>query len=155
MLTWLESTKFAVWLGESPSIWALPTVLTLHTIGMAVLVGASWVLDMRLLGVNRRVPLSAYRWVFPVVAIGLFVNVVTGAMLFMKRATVWGTAIPFLIKMSLVIASVATLLPLRSYVLRNDADNEVSGKHRLLAIASILAWTGAVTAGRLLAYLVP
>ena len=155
MLTWLESTKLAVWLTESPSVWAFATVLTLHTAGMAVLVGASWVLDMRLLGVNRRIPLSAYSWVFPVVAIGLLVNVVTGVMLFMKSATKWGTAIPFLVKMSFVIASVATLVPLRSLVLRNEADNEVSGNARLLAVASILAWTGAVTVGRLLAYLVP
>ena len=155
MLDWLESTKLAVWLGESQSIWAFPTVLTLHTIGMAVLVGASWVLDLRLLGINRRGPLSAYRWVFPVLAIGLLVSVVTGVMLFIKTATKWGTAIPFLIKMSLVIASVAMLAPLRSHVLRNGADNKVSGNLRLLAIASILAWTGAVTAGRLLAYLVP
>ena len=133
-------------------------VLTLHTTGMAVLVGASWVLDLRLLGFNRRIPLSAYRWVFPAVGIGLFVNVITGVMLFMKRATTWGTAIPFFVKMSLVIASVATLALLRSHVLRNDADNEAGGNPRnlrLLAIASILAWTGAVTAGRLLAYLVP
>jgi hypothetical protein len=155
VLTWLESTKFAVWLAESGSIWAFPLVLTLHTTGMAVLVGASWMLDLRLLGFNRRIPLSAYRWVFPAAGIGLLVNVVTGVMLFMKRATTWGTAIPFFVKMSLVIASVATLALLRSHVLRNDADNEVSVNLRLLAIASVLAWTGAVTAGRLLAYLVP
>jgi hypothetical protein len=158
VLTWLESTKFAVWLGESGSIWAFPTVLTLHTMGMAVLVGASWVLDLRLLGFNRRIPLSAYRWVFPTLGIGLFVNVVTGIMLFMKKATTWGTAIPFFVKMSLVIASVATVALLRSHVLRNDADNDAGGNLRnlrLLAVVSILAWTGAVTAGRLLAYLVP
>src|SRR2546425_4612881 len=101
-LVWLESLALSVWVHESPSIWAFPTVLTLHTIGMAVLVGASWVLDMRLLGVNRRVPLSAYRWVFPVVAIGLLVNVVTGVMLFIKNATKLGTAIPFLVKMVLI-----------------------------------------------------
>ena len=142
-------------MAESQSIWAFPTVLTLHTIGMAVLVGASWVLDLRLLGINRRVPLSAYRWVFPVVAIGLPVNVATGVMLFIKNATKWGTAIPFLVKMSFVIASVATLAPLRSHVLRDGAADKVSGNLRLLAVASILAWTGAVTAGRLLAYLVP
>ena len=126
---------------------------------MAALVGASWVLDLRiLLGVNRRVPLSAYRWVFPVVSIGLLLNVVTGALLFIKNATKWGTAMPFLVKMSLVIASVATLAPMRSHVLRNGGDEDVSGNLRnlrLLAVASILAWTGAVTAGRLLAYLVP
>jgi hypothetical protein len=145
-------------------LWALPTVLTLHTTGMAVLVGASWLLDLRLLGISRSVPLSAFRWVFPAVAVGLTVNLITGVLLFMKNATTWGTSIPFLIKMSLVIASVATLVPIRSYVFRSDArerregvpvDAEVSGSARLLAIASILAWTGAVTAGRLLAYLVP
>jgi hypothetical protein len=122
---------------------------------MAALVGASWVLDLRvLLGVYRRVPLSSYRWVFPAISIGLLLNVVTGVMLFMKNATKWGTALPFLVKMALVTVSVATLMPLRSHVRRN-ADNEINGNLRLLAIASILAWTGAVTAGRLLAYLVP
>jgi hypothetical protein len=123
---------------------------------MAVLVGASWMLDLRLLGVSRHVPVSAFRWVFPVVAVGLTVNLVTGVMLFMKNATTWGTSIPFFIKMGLVIGSVATLVPLRAHVLRSDAvPSEDGGNVRLLAIASILCWTGAVTAGRLLAYLVP
>ena len=156
MLSWLESTALAVWVGESPSIWALPTILTLHTAGMAVLVGASWMLDLRLLGVGRRVPVSAFRWVFPLAGIGLVVNLLTGVLLFIKNATTWGTSIPFLIKMSFVVASVATLVPLRSYVVRSDGGHPVvSGNPRLLAVASILAWTGAVTAGRLLAYLMP
>ncbi|MGH9146502.1 MAG: DUF6644 family protein [Vicinamibacterales bacterium] len=157
VLTWLESSALAAWVLESPSVWAQPTVLTLHTMGMAVLVGASWVLDLRLLGISRNVPLSAFRWVFRAVTVGLIVNVVTGFLLFAQRATTWGTSIPFLIKMCLVIASVATLVPIRSYVFRSDAElrGEVSGSVRLLALASILAWSGAVTAGRLLAYLVP
>jgi hypothetical protein len=156
VLVWLESLPLSVWVHESPSVWAQPTVLTLHTMGMAVLVGASWVLDLRLLGISRNVPLSAFRWVFRAVTVGLIVNVVTGVLLFAQRATSLGTAMPFFIKIGLVIASVATLVPLRSLVLRSDSDQcEVSGSARLLAIASILAWTGAITAGRLLAYLVP
>ena len=156
VLVWLESLPLSVWVHESPSVWAQPTVLTLHTMGMAVLVGASWVLDLRLLGVSRNVPLSAFRWVFRAVTVGLFVNLATGVLLFAQRATTLGTAIPFLIKMGLVIASVATLVPLRSLVFHSDAEQrEVGGSARLLAIASILAWAGAITAGRLLAYLVP
>src|SRR6185436_1802751 len=140
LLTWLENLPLAVWTHESPSVWAQPTILTLHTMGMAVLVGASWVLDLRLLGISRNVPLSAFRWVFHAVAVGLTVNLVTGALLFAQRATTWGTSIPFLIKMLLVIASVATLLPLRSQVLHSGAEqSEDSGRARLLAIASILA----------------
>jgi hypothetical protein len=156
VLTWLESTPLAVWVHESPSVWAQPTVLTLHTMGMGVLVGASWVLDLRLLGISRNIPLSAFRWVFRAVTVGLIVNIVTGVLLFAQRATSLGTAIPFLIKMGLVVASVATLVPLRSLVFHSDADQcEVSGSARLLAIGSIFAWSGAITAGRLLAYLVP
>jgi hypothetical protein len=156
VLVWLESNPLSVWVHESPSVWAQPTVLTLHTMGMAVLVGASWILDLRLLGISRKIPLSAFRWVFRAVAVGLIVNVLTGVLLFMQRATTWGTSIPFLIKMGLVVASAATLVPLRKYVFRSEAEQfEVSGSARLLAIASILAWSGAITAGRLLAYLVP
>lgn len=156
LLAWLESTSLAVWVHESPSVWAQATVLTLHTMGMAVLVGASWVLDLRLLGISRNVPVSAFRWVFRAVAIGLIVNLVTGVLLFAARATMWGTAIPFLIKMGLVVAASATLVPLRSHVLRSDADQrDVGSRARFLAIVSLLAWTGAITAGRLLAYLVP
>jgi len=156
VLAWLESLPLSVWVHESPSVWAQPTVLTLHTMGMAVLVGASWVLDLRLLGISRNVPLSAFRWVFRAVTVGLIVNLATGVLLFAQRATTLGTAIPFFIKMGLVIASVATLVPLRSLVFRSNAEQrEVSGSARLLAIASILAWSGAITAGRLLAYLIP
>jgi hypothetical protein len=169
MLDWLESSSIAVWLRESPSVWALPTVLTLHTMGMAVLVGASWVLDLRVLGISRNVPLSAFRWVFPTLTIGLIVNVVTGVLLFLRGATTLGTAMPFFVKMLLVIASVATVMPMRSLVLRSAADErggvqadagrfDVGGSAlrsaRVLAVVSILSWTGAVTAGRLLAYLV-
>ena len=156
VLIWLESQPLAVWVHESPSVWAQPTILTLHTMGMAVLVGASWLLDLRLLGISRNIPLSGFRWVFRAVAVGLMVNVVTGVLLFAQRATTLGTAIPFLIKICLVVASVATLLPLRAYVLQSDTEpREVGGRARLLALASILAWTGAITAGRLLAYLIP
>ena len=155
-LAWLEARPLAIWVHESPSVWAQPTVLTLHTMGMAVLVGASWVLDLRLLGVSRNVPLASYRWVFQAVAIALLVNLVTGLLLFAGRATTWGTAFPFLIKMVFVVASAAMLWPLRKIVIQSGPDQrEVTSRARLLAIASIVAWSAAITAGRLLAYLVP
>ena len=140
-------------------MWAFPTVLTLHTIGLAVLIGASWMLDLRLLGIGRRVPLSAYRWVFPTVAVGLVINLLTGVLLFIKNASTWGVAFPFFVKMALVVASVATVMPMRSIVLRGldgqgDVQGDVGGNARLLAVVSILAWSAAVTAGRLLAYTV-
>ena|SRR5436190_2091193 len=155
ILNWLEMLPLAIWVHESPSVWAQPTVLTLHTMGMGVLVGASWILDMRLLGMNKNVPLSAFRWVFRAVAISLAVNLVTGVLLFAGRATLWGTAFPFLLKMIFVVVSAATLLPLRTYVLTAGPEvREANSRARWLAIVSIVAWTGAITVGRLLAYVV-
>ena len=149
MLEWLESLSLAVWLRESVSIWGYPTVLTLHTMGLSVLVGSSLMLDLRLLGVSRSIPLSAFRWVSTAVAIGLTVNLITGGMLFIKDPLTWGTSIPFFVKMALVVAGVATVFPMRRYV----SGGEAGGSARLLAVASLVAWTAAVTAGRLLAYL--
>jgi hypothetical protein len=154
LLESLETSQLGLWLRESPSVWAFPMVLTLHTVGLAILIGASWVLDLRLLGIGRHVPLAAFRWVFPTVAVGLVVNLLTGVLLFIKNATTWGGALPFFVKMGLVVASVATLLPLRAIVLRGGEQREAGTNARLLAVASILAWSAAVTAGRLLAYLV-
>ena len=152
----LKRPRSRLWLRESPSIWALPTILTLHTTGMAVLVGASWVLDLRLLGVSRNVPLSAYRWVFPVAG-GR-----PGRQHRHRHSAVHQERRPrgerrsrFSSRWLLVIASVATLrADAFACVEQRRRSIEARGSVRLLAIASILAWTGAVTAGRLLAYLV-
>jgi hypothetical protein len=153
-LNWLEMLPLSVWVHESPSIWAQPTVMTFHTMGMGVLVGACWVLDLRLLGISRSIPLSAFRWVFRAVGIALVVNVITGVLLFMARATLWGTAFPFLIKILLVIASASTVMPLRKYVMAHGDALDVDSRARMWAMLSIAAWAAAITSGRLLAYTV-
>ena len=60
-----------------------------------MLVGASYVLDLRLLGVSRNVPLVSYRWVFPTIGVGLILNIVTGVLLFIKNATRGGQRFRF------------------------------------------------------------
>ena len=154
LLNWLEMLPLSVWVHESPSIWAQPTVMTFHTMGMGVLVGACWILDLRLLGVSRSIPLSAFRWVFRAVGIALVVNVITGVLLFMARATLWGTAFPFLIKILLVVASASTVVPLRTYVMSHGDTGDVDSRARMWAMLSIAAWAAAITSGRLLAYTV-
>ncbi len=65
LLAALENSGFGTWLRESPSIWAYPAVLTLHTIGLGVLVGGNAVLDLRLLGWGRAIPLAPLEKLFP------------------------------------------------------------------------------------------
>jgi hypothetical protein len=61
----LEQSGFSTWVRESTSVWAYPTVLFLHTLGLGFLVGASMVIDLRLLGFSNELPIAPMKKVFP------------------------------------------------------------------------------------------
>ena len=151
--TWLEVSAFATWVREAPTVWAYATILTLHTFGMGVLVGASAVLSLRLLGVGGTVPLAPMRVLFRVVWIGFSVNLVTGTMLFTADATTRGTQGLYFVKLLFVAAGVAAVVLTERHVYGAKTDSVVvSGTAKRLAFLSLVAWVAAITAGRLLAY---
>ena len=153
MLASLEGSAFSMWLLGSNSIWAYPTVLTLHTFGMMVLAGAAAMIDLRLLGFGRGIPLGSMNTLFRVIWGGLALNAVTGTMLFVADATKRGTSVIFLVKMLLIVVGVVTIVMIRRDLNRGNGEPvAVSGTAKLLAITSLLAWSAAITAGRLLAY---
>ena len=152
-LAWLEMSQLSTWLRESESIWALPTVLTVHTIGLGLLVGTIWVVDLRLLGVARAIPLGPLRPCFLVMWTGFWINAVTGLLLFSADATGKGTSPTFLVKMLCVVFGVVTIVLLKRTLDGQHADTApASGTTKLLAVASLVAWTVAIITGRLLAY---
>ncbi len=55
---WLENTGFSTWVRESPSIFAFPVILLLHTVGMALCVGISAGINLRILGFAPSLRLS-------------------------------------------------------------------------------------------------
>lgn len=151
-LATLENTGLATWLRESGSIWAYPIVLTLHTAGMGVLVGANWALDLRLLGVAPSVPLAPLERLFSAMWAGFWVNAVTGVLLFMADATTKGSTSLFIVKLVIVAAAVAVAGLTRRYVYRPAPVHVVPMPAQVLAGLSIVLWLAAITAGRLMAY---
>jgi hypothetical protein len=153
--TWLQGTAVAVWTRESPSIWAYPTVLMLHTVGLGMLVGANAVMDFRLLGFAPRLPIASlaplYRFMWP----GLAINATTGAMLFASDATVTARQPIFYVKLALIVLALVVTAMIRRAVERGRAGGgEVSpAPGRRLAVLSLLLWAGAIAAGRLMAYM--
>ena len=106
LLTSLEASGFGTWLRESGSIWAYPAVLTLHTMGLGVLVGASTVLDLRLLGCAPRIPLEPLERLFPIMWAGFWVNAISGIALFVADATTKGTTTVFMAKIAIVVVAI-------------------------------------------------
>ena len=153
ILGWLESSGISVWVREGESIWAFPTVLTLHTFGLGLLVGASVVVNLRLLGVARQLPLASLRPLFTVMWGGFWLNAVTGSLLFAADASRRGTSTFFLSKMLFVALGVVTMVLIKRAIFdaRPDAP-PARPPVRVLAAVSIAAWAAAITVGRLLAY---
>jgi hypothetical protein len=155
LLTALEGSSFATWLRQSPSIWAYPAVLTLHTVGLALLVGANWALDLRVLGVARSIPLPALTGAFRIMWIGFWVNAISGVMLFAADATTKGVTTVFQWKLAMVLAGVAGIVLLRRALYRGgrDAGPQVSVWARTLAAGTFVLWVAAIAAGRFMAYI--
>jgi hypothetical protein len=153
LLTSIEGSTLATWTRESTSIWAYPTILTLHTFGLAIVVGANAVIDARLLGVAPRIPVPSLRPLFPIMWWAFALNFVTGVVLFMADATTKSGQLVFYVKLSLIALAVLVTIPVRRGV---DRDEEGTPRTlrtlRTLAVLSVLLWTGAIVAGRLLAY---
>ena len=158
-MAWLQSiegSSWAIWLKESPSLWGYPTLLFLHTVGLSFTVGPSVAIDLRVLGVGRRLPLAPFDTFFRVIWIAFAVNAASGAVLFFSDATAKLENPAYLVKMTLVCVAAAITFAIRRRVFRSaavDASVDASGaSSRYLAVASILCWFGAITAGRYIAY---
>jgi hypothetical protein len=153
MMGWLqslESSSWSIWLKESPSIWGYPTLLFLHTLGLTFSAGPSVAVDLRILGFARRLPLAPLDAFFKVIWIAVAVNAASGAVLFASDATAKLANPAFIVKMTCVLTAIVITVMIRRRVFGDSQNN--AGTSRYLAVASIICWFGAITAGRFIAY---
>jgi hypothetical protein len=154
-LVWLSRTAPAVWARESDSIWAYPTILFLHTLGLSLLVGFATAIDFRVLGFSTGVPLRSLRRFFRIVWTGFWINAVSGTMLLIMTPAKLANP-TFDIKLLCIALGVATTVWIRREVFAPGSvpvAAEASSKGRALAAASLFLWSGAIVAGRLTAYI--
>ena len=155
-LAWLEATG----LGQAMRqwLWLYPVVEIVHIVGIVTLVGAAAMFDLRLLGLSRRLPVSAMAaHLLPWARVGLAIVVPTGAMMFIAHATEMAENPAFRLKLLFIAAALANAgafhrWPFRS-VSRWDIHRATPPAARLAAVASLTLWTAAIACGRLLAYL--
>jgi hypothetical protein len=157
VMTWLEGSTLGHLMRES-GVWTYAVVNLAHILGVALLFGSIFVLDLRLLGVWRRVPLADLAR--PTVAIagsGLALAAMTGPGLLATKATdyIGNPFLPIkLVAITLGILNIVVLHRLPAWKARANPDLDLSHQ-RQLAIAggaSLACWLTAISAGRLIAY---
>jgi len=153
LFTWIEATPFSTWLRDSPSLWAFPFILILHTVGLAFFVGANVAWDVRVLGFSPAIPLDALRRYFVVMWAGFWVNAVSGVLLLIAYPTKALTNPLFYTKLGLIALGIVLALRIRREVHGTAHGTAgVPALARTLAGASLACWIAVIFAGRLLAY---
>ncbi|MBK6674223.1 MAG: hypothetical protein IPM70_17520 [Proteobacteria bacterium] len=155
MLQTIEDLSIGVWVRESPSIFAYTLVLSLHAIGLAIVLGLNALIALRLLGVAPAIPLSALRSFYGTIWFGFAINAISGGMLFIASATNMGTMSVFWIKMAAVATGMILSLRLKSKFLDDPtatAGGAVPAGARSMAKWSLAVWFFALIAGRMTGY---
>jgi hypothetical protein len=131
-----------------------PTVNTVHLLGVVLLVGGIGVLDARVLGLGRAVPLAALsRYLTPAAIVGLALLTVSGVLLFCADAGPFTRSPLFQAKLVLILLGVINAWAFRRRFGDFADGSEPPAAARIMAAASLGLWTSATVVGRWLAYL--
>ncbi|WP_342666343.1 DUF6644 family protein [Muricoccus aerilatus] len=125
-------------------------------IALALLFGAIAVLDMRLLGLFRDIPLAAIaRPAVRVAACGLTLAAATGFLLFSTRPFAYAENPAFLLKLGLIGLSLVNVAALHANPRWRVAlsGGPMHGSLRVAAATSLLVWGGVILAGRWIGFL--
>ena len=156
LMTQLENSGFSSWVRESNSLLAYPLILFLHTVGMGLLAGVSGLVDLRVLGLAPEIPVNSMERLQPIMWGGFWLNTITGIILFCPDATVKSISPVFYTKLVFVAIAMVLTVKIKKNVFQDPlADKRPVPNSKALVLASLICWLGAITAGRLLAYVGP
>jgi hypothetical protein len=153
-LEWLQAT----WVGKlvAESLWGYPLLETIHSIGMAMMIGSLGLINLRVLGYKPELPLLDVRQLLPLAWTGFTMNAISGTLLFTSDAVYFWDKYTFRIKMILIILGGINASLLGQRVFREAAAGAPplppAASTKVIAFLSLVFWFGAVIAGRLIAY---
>jgi hypothetical protein len=157
LLGWLEDSALGVAI-RGAGVWAYAWLNLAHILGVATMFGAILILDLRLLGAWRSVPLAAIaRAAVPVAAMGFSLAAFAGLCMITTNARQYTGNAFLLVKfpaIALGLLNVLVLSRLPAWRERRQRDPQGRGRTQLAMAGalSLLCWLAAITAGRMIAY---
>lgn len=143
---------------RSSGVWTYGVVNLVHILGVATLFGSVLALDLRLLGLWRRAPLTAVEApTMTLAACGFTLAAVSGVALISTNGSEY-VGNPFLIiKFFAIGLGLANVIAVQFLPAWRTRSSEPHGPRQRLALAvvgatSLACWLGAVTAGRMIGY---
>ena len=144
--------SWARFVDQRPWVW--PTAETLHFIGLSMLLGVVLTVNLRLMGVAKRLSFAALYQLLPFGMAGFAIMVVTG-MGFLVATPQQYTGWLFFSKMILVALGAVNVL----YFMLSDGPwtvgegGDAPGVTKAVALSAIVIWVAVLSCGRLLPFL--
>lgn len=150
-LNWLETSALGEWVATS--IWGYPIMLVVHSVGLAIVVGILFVLNFSLLGLFKKIHPSQLRSLIRLAWAGFVINLISGFALFAAQASFFITHPAFLIKVAAIFLAIVNAALVQNLLKKHNTRDRAVSKGRVLAISSMVLWSTAIIAGRLIAYI--
>jgi hypothetical protein len=141
--------------------WLWPLCEMIHFLGMALLIGTIGILDLRVLGFAKGLPIARLEALVPVAIGAFFANAATGILFVVANpdggANVYLLNLAFQIKISLIlIAGINAIAFYFTGIARRTAAlgplDEAPANAKLIAGTSIVLWIFVIMFGRLIMY---
>jgi hypothetical protein len=153
---WLEATRLSQAVTHYSWIW--PACETLHFIGLALLFGNVGVLDLRLLGALKRMPVAPLSRLIRWGILGFAINLVTGLVFFVGAPSQYVANIAFALKLMFMAMAAANLAVfymsgLARKVERLGPGDDAPASAKIIAATSLFLWVGVMFWGRMLPFI--
>jgi hypothetical protein len=153
---WLEST--AVSKAVTHYSWIWPACETLHFVGLALLIGNVGLLDLRMLGVAKRLPVAPLARLVRWGVLGFVINLLTGIVFFVGAPSQYVNNIAFQYKLLFIALGGANLVVFNvSGVARRvgvlGPGDDAPAAAKIMAAASLFLWVGVMFWGRMLPFI--
>lgn len=158
-------SEFLVSLNLEPFVndlsWVWPLGEILHFVGMSLLIGTVGLVDIRVLGFAKGLPISTIERLIPFGIVGFLMNVITGFVFVAGNPDggpmVYLDNLAFQLKMLLVVIAGLNLLVYQVTGIAREAAatgpyGEAPGAAKAVAVVSLIAWFGVICFGRLIMY---
>jgi len=152
---WVESTVISKTLFGISWLW--PLCESLHFIGLCMLIGGAGLLDLRLVGMFRGLPIRHVKALMPWAIGGFLINAVTGSLFLIMQphlylsSTVWWAKVGFLCLAGANALLFETRLAIPALAM--DPDASTSTGMKLVGALSLFSWFAVLYCGRMLPYL--
>lgn len=150
---WLSTTFPSVFI-QNHNSWAIPTIQSVHIVGIAIVLGSVFMIDLRLLGwagMDQTLRQTTNRF-GPWLTGSLWLMLATGILMVIGEPVRELITFSFWLKMFMVAVGTVIAIIFQRTVRKHEATVEKRTDVKVFAVLTFMIWAFIIVLGRLIAY---